>query len=202
MCRKHSFRRLGEKNIFQFLCDISELVANNIANDTKKRMQQPQQDFLSMIDANKRIIFKICNSYCKNADDREDLAQEIIFQLWKSWNTFNSNYKLSTWMYRIALNVAISFYRKESKASETVLMGDHLFEIADEQIEENLETNLNALQQFINELKPLDKALMILYLEEKPQKEIAEIMGITATNVATKISRIKEQLKQKFNNQD
>ena len=165
-------------------------------------MQKPQQDFLSMIDANKRIIFKICNSYCKNADDREDLAQEMIFQLWKSWSSYNANYKLSTWMYRIALNVAISFYRKEKKTTETVFMGDHLIEIADEQVEESLAANLNALQQFINELKPLDKALMILYLEEKPQKEIAEIMGITSTNVATKIGRIKEQLKQKFNNQD
>ena len=165
-------------------------------------MPQSKEDFLSIIDANKRIIFKICNSYCKNADDREDLAQEIIFQLWKSWSSFNANYKLSTWMYRIALNVAISFYRKERKTTDTVLMGDHVIEIADEQIEESLETNLNALQQFINELKPLDKALMILYLEEKPQKEIAEIMGITSTNVATKIGRIKEQLKQKFNNQE
>lgn len=165
-------------------------------------MPQSKEDFLSIIDANKRIIFKICNSYCKNADDREDLAQEIIFQLWRSWSSFNANYKLSTWMYRITLNVAISFYRKERKTTDTVLMGDHVIEIADEQIEESLETNLNALQQFINELKPLDKALMILYLEEKPQKEIAEIMGITSTNVATKIGRIKEQLKQKFNNQE
>ncbi|MBY0541976.1 MAG: sigma-70 family RNA polymerase sigma factor [Sphingobacteriaceae bacterium] len=165
-------------------------------------MPQSKEDFLSIIDANKRIIFKICNSYCKNADDREDLAQEVIFQLWRSWSSFNANYKLSTWMYRITLNVAISFYRKERKTTETVLMGDHVIEIADEQIEESLETNLNALQQFINELKPLDKALMILYLEEKPQKEIAEIMGITSTNVATKIGRIKEQLKQKFNNQE
>jgi RNA polymerase sigma-70 factor (ECF subfamily) len=165
-------------------------------------MPQSKEDFLSIIDANKRIIFKICNSYCKNADDREDLAQEVIFQLWRSWSSFNANYKLSTWMYRITLNVAISFYRKERKTTETVLIGDHVIEIADEQIEESLETNLNALQQFINELKPLDKALMILYLEEKPQKEIAEIMGITSTNVATKIGRIKEQLKQKFNNQE
>ena len=75
-------------------------------------MQQVQKDFLEIIDANKRIIFKICNSYCRNAVDREDLAQEIIFQLWKSWDRYDSNFKLSTWMYRIALNVAISFYRK------------------------------------------------------------------------------------------
>jgi len=155
-------------------------------------------DFLTLIEANKRIIFKICNSYCRNSDDREDLAQEIIYQLWKSWSSFNSDYKLSTWMYRIALNVAISFYRKEQKATPTVLMGDHVIEIADEDLEEGLETNLNALQQFINELNPLDRALMILYLEEKSHKEMAEIIGITSTNVATKISRIKEQLKQKF----
>ena len=161
-----------------------------------------QQDFVSIIEANKGIIFKICNSYCRNAIDREDLAQEIIFQLWKSWERFDEAYKLSTWMYRIALNVAISFYRNEKKTTPTVSMGDHLIELSDENLEEGLEANLNALQQFINELKPLDRALMILYLEEKSHKEMAEIIGISTTNVATKIGRIKEQLKQKFNNQN
>lgn len=161
-------------------------------------MPLAQQEFLQVIQANKRIIFKICNAYCQNKNDREDLAQEIIFQLWKAWGSFNANYKLSTWMYRIALNVAISFYRKDRKSAPTVLMGDHLIEIADEQLEEGLEVRLNVLQQFINELKPLDKALMLLYLEEKSHKEIAEIIGITSTNVATKIGRIKAELKQKF----
>ena len=160
--------------------------------------QPTSPDFLTLIEANKRIIFKICNAYCQNAADREDLAQEIIYQLWKSWSSFNARAKLSTWMYRIALNVAISFYRKERRATETVLMGDQLIEIADENLEEGLETNLNALQHFINELKELDRALMILYLEEKSHKEMAEIIGISTTNVATKIGRIKEQLKQKF----
>lgn len=165
-------------------------------------MQTPQSaspDFLTLIEDNKRIIFKICNSYCRNADDREDLAQEIIYQLWRSWSSFNAAYKLSTWMYRIALNVAISFYRKEQKATPTVLLGDHVIELVDENLEEELESNLNALQEFINELNPLDRALMLLYLEQKSHKEMAEIMGITATNVATKISRIKQQLKRKFN---
>ena len=148
-------------------------------------------------------VFKICNSYCKSAIDREDLAQEIIFQLWKSWAKYDSNYKLSTWMYRIALNVAISFYRKERKSNETtVLLGDHIIEMADEKLEDGLDKNLSALQQFINELKPLDKALIILYLEEKSHKEIADIMGITTTNVATKVGRIKDQLKQRFSKQD
>lgn len=161
-----------------------------------------KEDFVAIIEANKGIIYKICNSYCRNEVDREDLAQEIIFQLWRSWDSFNEAHKLSTWMYRIALNVSISFYRKEKKTTTTVLMGDHWIEQSDENLEEGLEENLNALQQFINELKPLDRALMILYLEEKPYKEMAEIMGISTTNVATKIGRIKEQLKQKFNNQD
>lgn len=163
---------------------------------------QTSPEFLNLIEANKRIIFKICNSYCRNADDREDLAQEIIYQLWKSWNSFNNNYKLSTWMYRIALNVAISFYRKEQKTTSIVLIGDHVIEIADENLDEVLENNLSALQQFINELNPLDKALMLLYLEEKTHKEMAEIIGITTTNVSTKIGRIKEQLKQKFSEKE
>ncbi|RZJ78097.1 MAG: sigma-70 family RNA polymerase sigma factor [Flavobacterium sp.] len=113
---------------------------------------QTSPEFLNLIEANKRIIFKICNSYCRNADDREDLAQEIIYQLWKSWNSFNPEYKLSTWMYRIALNVAISFYRKEKKSASTVSLGDHVIEIADVNLDEGLERNLSALQQFINEL--------------------------------------------------
>lgn len=159
-----------------------------------------QQDFTQLIEANKRIIFKVCNSYCRNAADREDLAQEIIFQLWKSWSSFNHSVQLSTWMYRIALNVAISFYRRERKTTDTVLMSEHVIEMADEDLDAGLETNLGLLQQFINELKPLDKALLLLYLEEKQQKEIAEIMGISLSNVATKIGRIKELLRQKFSN--
>ncbi len=159
-----------------------------------------QQEFLQLIEANKRIIFKVCNSYCPNASDREDLAQEIIFQLWKSWGNFNKAYQLSTWMYRIALNVAISFYRSERKSTGTVLMGEQVIEMADENLDAGLEGNLGLLQQFIGQLKPLDKALMLLYLEEKPHREIAEIMGISTTNVSTKIGRIKEQLKQKFSN--
>lgn len=165
--------------------------------------EQSKAEFLNLIQENKRIIFKICNSYCKNNDDREDLAQEIIYQLWKSYESFNPeyNYKFSTWMYRIALNVAISFYRKDKKSKSTISLDEHLIEIEDvsgDSIES--EKNFKLLQQFINELKELDRALMILYLEDKNYKEISEILGITETNVATKISRIKIKLKQKFTN--
>jgi RNA polymerase sigma-70 factor, ECF subfamily len=159
------------------------------------------EQFLNLIKENRKIIFKICNSYCKNKNDREDLAQEIIYQLWKSYNSFNEEYKFSTWMYRVALNVAISFYRREKKSENTISIEENLIEIEDNNNNScELEINTNLLQKFINELKELDRALMILYLEEKNYKEIADILGITETNVATKISRIKERLKQKFSN--
>ena len=156
-------------------------------------------DFLQLIEQNKGIIYKVSRSYGKNEEDREDLFQEIVIQLWGAFDRYNDQYKLSTWMYRIALNVAISFYRKARRRIESESpLTENMAEIADSEDSTELETNVNLLQQFINELKELDKALMILYLESKSYKEMAEILGITETNVATKISRIKDQLKQKF----
>ncbi len=158
-----------------------------------------KEAFLQLIQDNRGIIFKICNSYCPNFNDREDLAQEIIYQLWRSYASFDDGYKFSTWMYRIALNVAISFYRKTSKTAKTVLLEETTHDREDRKDGSyETEENINRLQAFIRELKELDKALMILYLEEKGHKEIAEILGITETNVATKLSRIKEKLKQQF----
>jgi len=161
--------------------------------------QTDQESFLKLIEENKRIIFKICNAYCHNANDREDLAQEIIYQLWKSAVSFDQEHKFTTWMYRVALNTAISFYRKEIKNKSFVSISNHHANVAatDDGLRDK-EENINLLQQFINELKELDRAMMILYLEEKSYGEMAEILGITVTNVATKISRIKENLRQKF----
>src|SRR5258706_14865779 len=90
-----------------------------------------KEDFLKLIEDNKGIIFKICNSYCSNKTDREDLAQEIIYQLWKSGNSFNTGYKFSTWMYRVALNVAISFYRKEKPGGAKISITEHPDDIED-----------------------------------------------------------------------
>ena len=158
-----------------------------------------QEQFLQLIEQNKGIIYKVSRAYGKNDEDREDLFQEIIIQLWGAFGRYNDQYKLSTWMYRISLNVAISFYRKERRRVESESpLTESMIEIADNREDPGLENNIHLLQQFINELNELDKALMILYLESKSYKEMAEILGITETNVATKISRIKAQLKQKF----
>jgi RNA polymerase sigma factor (sigma-70 family) len=155
--------------------------------------------FLSVIQTHKGILYKIANAYCKDMEDRKDLVQEIIAQLWKSFDNYNDQYKYSTWIYRIALNVAISFYRKENRRKEVDNpLSEGVLHMTDTGTPDENDENIRFLQQFITELKELDKALLLLYLEEKSHKEIAEIMGISVSNVATKINRIKAVLKQKF----
>ena len=155
--------------------------------------------FLSVIETHKGIIYKIAHSYCKDSEAKKDLVQEIILQLWKSFDNYNEEYKYSTWIYRIALNVAISNYRKEKRREEISRpYSEGIFNLTDFQESTEMEGQTLFLQQFIADLKELDKALMLLYLEEKSHKEISEIIGITETNVATKIGRIKAILKQKF----
>ena len=167
-------------------------------------MVNKKEQFIKTIDEHKKIIYKIVNSYCQNKEDRKDLEQEIIIQLWNSFDNYNSDYKYSTWMYRIALNVAISFYRKEKKWSikNDFYNEESIFKIEEDTSEEQteLDYHLKLLQEFIHNLNELNKALMLLYLEEKSYEEIAEILGITKTNVSTKISRIKLKLKKEFQN--
>ena len=153
-------------------------------------------DFLVVIENNKGILYKVANSYCRNIADRKDLIQEIIIQLWKSFDNYDEKFKYSTWMYRISLNVAISFYRKEnSRKRISNSITTDIFDFADIEISDKNETNLGLLNQAISKLNDLNKALILLYLEEKNYKEISEIIGITETNVATKIGRIKRQIK-------
>jgi RNA polymerase sigma-70 factor (ECF subfamily) len=162
-------------------------------------LRQNTEEFLSVIENNKGIIYKVANFHCKDEEDRKDLVQEIIMQLWKSFDNYNNEFKYSTWIYRIALNVAISFYRKEKRRKEiSNPLTESIFTVIDFRYDTDNETNYILLRQFISELKELDKAVMLLYLEEKSHKEIAAIIGITETNVSTKIGRIKKLLKQKF----
>ncbi len=155
--------------------------------------------FISVIDTHKGILYKVVNAYCQKPADRNDLIQEIYIQLWKAFENYKTDNKYSTWIYRIALNVSISFYRKEnSRLKIAIPLEANVFEFSDNCDYEEKETNFGLLQRFISELNEIDKALMLLYLEEKSYKEIAEIIGITETNVSTKIARIKQKLKEKF----
>ncbi len=161
-------------------------------------LDKENEQFLSMLENNKGIIYKVANSYCKNVDDRDDLIQEITINLWKSWGKYNNQFKISTWMYKIALNVAISFYRKtyqrDSFKQDNYL--DSVFIDEGEDIE--LSENIKQLYYYIAKLDELNKALILLYLDQYSYEDIASTLGISRTNVATKISRIKNQLKKKF----
>ncbi|MEI9908236.1 MAG: sigma-70 family RNA polymerase sigma factor [Bacteroidota bacterium] len=150
--------------------------ANNTeTNITWKQMNtQPHRElFIKLIQENKRIIFKICNSYCPKREERDDLAQEIVYQLWKSIDDFNPDLKFTTWMYRIALNVAISFYRKDKKTGHIISLEENLMELKDD-AETSLETekNFSLMHQFIGELKEIDKSIVILYLDDKTIKKL------------------------------
>jgi RNA polymerase sigma-70 factor (ECF subfamily) len=157
-----------------------------------------KEAFLRLVQENRGIIIKICRSYCRYKNDREDLAQDIIYQLWKSGHRFNADYKFSTWMYRVALNTAISYYRREKRAHPVVSFSGLDMDVEDKADSGGYDDNLQLLQRFIGELNDLDRALILLYLEERPYSEIADIMGITETNTATRISRVKEKLKHYF----
>jgi RNA polymerase sigma factor (sigma-70 family) len=156
--------------------------------------------FHKIIEEHKGILFKVVHAYCPNEEDREDLLQEIMIQIWQSLHKFNNHSKISTWLYRISLNVAISFYRKDKiRANKYTALDEQSEQIATDDKEE-MEQNLSLLEQFISELKEIDKALMLLYLEDKGYNEIAEILGISVSNVGTKVERIKSKLRARFLN--
>jgi RNA polymerase sigma factor (sigma-70 family) len=157
---------------------------------------------IQIIMQNMGIIHKVANMFCKSQEDKDDLVQEIMTQLWSSFEKYDDAYKLGTWMYRVSLNIAISFYRKKQTQEQYFMPLDEKLDIiSNDENENEVETNnLELLEKFISELKEFDKALMLLYLEKKSHQEISEILGITTSNVSTKIARIKEGLKQQFSN--
>ncbi len=156
-----------------------------------------QDRFLVLLDEHKKILYKIASSYCRNAADRQDLVQEMVVQLWRSFDRYDERYRFSTWMYRIALNVAISFYRGEARRSRFhVPAEDTLLEVpAEAPGSSTSDDDLRLLEHFIGQLDELDRALVILYLDGNRHDTIAEILGISETNVGTKISRIKQRLR-------
>ena len=155
--------------------------------------------FLAVIQQNKGIIYKVANSYCRDPEQRQDLVQEIVVQLWQAFKTYNGGFKHSTWIYRISLNVAISLYRKEKRRRHiSNPLPEGILALTEDPVAEEREGDLYLLQQAIAQLKELDRALMLLYLDEKSYREISQIMGISESNVATKIGRIKIVLRKNF----
>jgi RNA polymerase sigma factor (sigma-70 family) len=156
--------------------------------------------FLSVLKASKGSLYKIASIYTNDVDDRNDLVQEIIYQLWKSFDSFNQKSSLSTWMYRVAMNVAIYHFKAAKRRVPTESIDDQLLNFGDHDRSEE-EERWKLLKHHIDQLNLLEKGIVILYLEEKSYEEIAEIVGISTSNVGTKLSRIKEKLKQQISKQ-
>lgn len=154
--------------------------------------------FQELIEQHRGILYKVAKAYCPLGEEREDLIQEMMIQIWQALPRYNAHYKSSTWIYRIALNVAISYYRKKTTQQRRQQVLDAQVLSGTEADSSEKEQQFRLLEQFISELKELDRALMVLYLEDHSHAEIAEILGISPSNVATKIGRIKDKLKQRF----
>ncbi|MGN7833281.1 MULTISPECIES: sigma-70 family RNA polymerase sigma factor [Pseudoxanthomonas] len=159
--------------------------------------EHARQGFAEQLERHRGIVFKVAGTYCRNPDDRAELAQEIASQLWQAYPRFDPARPFSTWMYRIALNVAISFVRDNSRRHRhAVPLDDQLHDIADPHAADpQAEQQVRALHRFIHAQAPLDRALLLLYLEDRGYRDISEILGISETNVATKISRLKQRIR-------
>lgn len=152
--------------------------------------------FRELLERHRGIVFKVANSYARSAQDREDLAQEIAVQLWRAFPKYDGARAFSTWMYRVALNVAISHLRERSRyESHHEALDIAVHDAAASDAAPDADARIRELHRCMARLDPLDRALLVLYLDERSQRDIAEILGISETNVATKIGRLKERLR-------
>lgn len=164
-------------------------------------MQNITEDkFVEYINKNIGIIHKICNIYFNNADDRKDAHQEILYQMWKSYPVFKGSAKFSTWMYKVALNTAITYSRKGNRELAAHMLSGSWSQIADTNKQQHINERMTLLYAAIDTLSLTDKAITLLYLEGNSYEEIAEITGLTISNVSVRLVRIKKSLKEKLKN--
>lgn len=158
-----------------------------------------EEKFLADFEQNQNIAHKICSIYTTNKDAHNDLFQEITIQVWKNYTKFRGDAKFSTWMYRVALNTAISLYRKSTRQIKTQDINDVSYKIASHEYDNTKDRQLTALYKAIHQMNDIDKALIFLYLEDKPYKEISAILGISDVNARVKMNRAKNKLKSLLN---
>ncbi|HLD53585.1 MAG TPA: RNA polymerase sigma factor [Sediminibacterium sp.] len=158
-------------------------------------MDYKEKDFIQLLNQNQKIIHKVCNLYMNWQEDKEDLFQEITLQAWKAYSQFRGEAKFSTWLYRVALNTAITFFRKDKKNAfiDTV---SEMPELTVPMDRDPIEDKTKAMYEAIAALSKIDKAIVMLYLEDYSYAEISEIIGITANNIAVKMNRIKVKLRE------
>ena len=158
-----------------------------------------EHKFIDEFQKNQNIIHKVCRIYTNNQDAHNDLFQEITIQLWKAYPKFRGDSKLSTWMYRVGLNTAITLYRKSKRTIKTQDFDNVLHKIQATEYDPTEEEQLKIMYKAIHQLSDIDKALIFLYLEDKNYSEISETLGITEVNARVKMNRIKTRLKKILN---
>lgn len=156
--------------------------------------EQQESDFIRLLNDAQGIIHKVCRMYCDDEAHREDLFQEIVLQAWKSYPSFKGAARFSSWLYRIALNVAIQDFRKEKKRKFVVLESYEIKVPAQVPKKGQEDERIEALYKAIAQLNKIERAIMMLHLEEVANEEIAEIVGITQNHVRVKMTRIRKKL--------
>ncbi|OAD90592.1 RNA polymerase subunit sigma-70 [Aequorivita soesokkakensis] len=154
-----------------------------------------EHSFVTQLEENQNIVHKICRLYTNDSDAHNDLFQEITIQLWRAFPKFRGESKFSTWMYRVALNTAITLYRKSKRRIQTQDFEGVSFKISSVPYDDTEEQQLKLMYSAVKNLNDIDKALVFLYLEDKNYKEISETLGITEVNARVKMNRIKEKLR-------
>lgn len=156
-------------------------------------MSQKEKDFSKLVKENQGLIIKVARMYTNTPDDQQDLFQEIVLQLWRSYDTFKGNSKISTWMYRVALNTAITLFRKTTRTVKTDELADYHQPIDDDN--DDNQQQISLLYKVIKMLGDIDRAIVMMYLDDVPYKDIAENIGITEVNARVKMNRLKKTLK-------
>ena len=155
--------------------------------------------FVTQLEQNQNIVHKICRLYTNDSDGHNDLFQEITIQLWRAYPKFRGDSKFSTWMYRVALNTAITLYRKSKRRVITQDFEGVSFKIKAQEYDDTTEQQLKLMYAAVKDLNDIDKALVFLYLEDKNYKEIAATLGISEVNARVKMNRIKGKLRKVLN---
>lgn len=158
-----------------------------------------EHQFVTNLEKHQNIVHKICRMYTNDQESHNDLFQEITIQLWKAYPRFRGDSKFSTWMYRVALNTAITLYRKSKRDIHTQDFDEVSFKIKAHEYDDEVEQQLKLMYKAVKELNDIDKALVFLYLEDQSYKEISETLGITEVNARVKMNRIKKSLKNILN---
>jgi RNA polymerase sigma factor (sigma-70 family) len=164
------------------------------------RSEEARREFAELLQRHRGIVFKVAAAYAWRPDDRTDLTQEIAAQLWRAFPGYDDTRPFSTWMYRIALNVAISHLRREGRRQrQTVALDERVHEVVDEAANRfEGDAQLRVLERVIAALDPLNRALLLLYLDDRSSREIAEILGLGVSNVTTKLSRLRQRIRGEF----